>query len=148
MTDPEPIPAGMLETIQDAIIGELEDIDGVKNVAAWQGDVEGLLKMPQQMPSLNVIYQGAKFEPFDMAGEFTTAAMNFLIVLVAQNQKSRQTGAVNSYKIIEAVRGKLIGYQVSTYDFLRPIAEDLLMAEGGILAYGLIYGLKNVVVAT
>ncbi|MFA6290228.1 MAG: hypothetical protein WC637_00525 [Victivallales bacterium] len=143
----EPTP-GMLETIQDDIITELEEIEGIKTVGAWQGDVEALLKMPQKMPSLHVIYQGAKFEPFDQVGSPSISSMDFLIVLVAQNLKSRKEGSVDSYKIIEAVRDKLIGHQVADYDFLRPIQEDLLMAEGSILAYGLTYGMKNILIMT
>jgi hypothetical protein len=95
-----------------------------------------------------VIYQGAKFEPFDQVGEPTISSLDYLIVLIAQNLKSRKEGSIDSYVIIEAVRDKLIGHQIESYGFLRPVSEDLLMAEGSILAYGLIYGMNNVLVAT
>jgi phage gp37-like protein len=148
MPEPETPPAGMLETMQNAIIGELEDINGVKTVDTWQGTVDELLKTPLKMPSLHVVYQGGVFQPFEQVGQWTTCAMDFLIILIAQNQKSRQAGSVAANLIIESVRDKLIGFQIADYDFLRPIREDLLMAQGGILAYGLIYGLKNVLIAT
>ncbi|RJP59041.1 MAG: DUF1834 family protein [Deltaproteobacteria bacterium] len=138
----------MLETIQEDIIAELEDIEGVATVDAWQGDIDALLKTPQRLPSLHVIYKGAVFEPFEQAGENTTAALDFMIVLTTKNQKSRAAGSVSSYALIEAVRGKLTGHWVDDYDFLRPVTEDLIMAEGGIMVYGLVYRLSNVLVET
>jgi hypothetical protein len=139
---------GMLNIIQEDIIGELSNIEDIKTVGAWQGEVEALLKMPQKMPSLHVLYQGAKFEPFDQVGEPTISTMNYLIVLIAQNVKSRKEGSTESYKFIEAVRDKLIGHKIQDYGFLRPVQEDLLMAEGSILAYGLTYGMNNVLIPT
>ena len=138
----------MLEAIQNDIIVELGDVEGVNTVGAWQGEVDALLKMPQKMPALHVIYQGAKFEPFDQVGEPTISTLNYLIVLITQNLKGRKEGSVESYAIIEAVRNKLIGHQIESYGFLRPVQEDLLMAEGSILAYGLTYGMNNVLVNT
>jgi len=134
----------MIEDIQDAIIEELEDITGIATVGAWQGDIEDLIKTPQRLPALHVIYQGADWETFEQAGDRPTAAMDFLIVLVGKNMKSRAAGAVSCYTIIEAVRNKLIGYQVEDYDFLRPVREDLIFSEGGVLAYGLTYRMSNV----
>ena len=138
----------MIEEIQDDIIDQLETITGAATVGAWQGDIDDLLKTPQKMPSLHVLYQGADFEPFEQAGEHTTAALDFMIVLTAQNQKSRAAGSVAAYSLIEAVRGKLIGHQVADYDFLRPVREDLITTRGGILVYGLIYQLSNVLIQT
>ncbi|MFA5424692.1 MAG: hypothetical protein WC374_12635, partial [Phycisphaerae bacterium] len=65
----------MLETIQNNIIAQLTAIVGVKSANAWQGDVDSLLKMPQKMPSLHVVYQGARFEPFDQVGEPTISSL-------------------------------------------------------------------------
>lgn len=138
----------MIEEIQDDILEELRAIPGAGTVDAWQGDIEDLLKTPQKMPSLHVLYQGADFEPFEQAGECTSAAMDFMIVLMAQNQKSRAAGSVAAYGMIEAVREKLIGHQVADYDFLRPRREELILARGGILAYGMVYGLSNVLIET
>lgn len=138
----------MIEEIQDVIIEQLKMIEGVATVGAWQGEIDDLLKTPQRMPSLHVIYQGADFEPFEQVGETTAAAMDFLIVLIAQNPKSRAAGSVAAYGIIEGVREKLIGHWVKQYDFLRPMSEDLISAQGGTLVYGLRYQLSNVLIET
>ena len=51
----------MITEAQDLIITRLETIEAVKQVDAWQGDIEDLLKKPQNMPALWVIYQGCVF---------------------------------------------------------------------------------------
>lgn len=134
----------MIEDIQDDIIAELEKITSVKSVSSWQGDIEDLLKQPQKLPALHVIYQGANFETYEQAGDQPNSAMDWLIVLVGKSLKSREAGAVSCYAIIEAVRSALINHQVKDYDFLRPVKEDLILAEGGVLVYGLTYRMSNV----
>jgi len=134
----------MIETIQEAIITQLETIEGVPLVEGWQGDIEDLLKMPKRLPALYVIYQGAEFEPFEQAGDLPTAALSYVIVLIARNLKSREAGSSGCYALIEAVRTKLIGYQIEDYDFLRPVREELILAAGGVLAYGMTYQMSNV----
>ncbi|MHB8772963.1 MAG: Gp37 family protein [Syntrophales bacterium] len=129
----------MIEEIQGNIIDQLSAIVGVATVGAWQGDIEELLKTPQKMPSLHVLYQGADFDPLQNVGAYANAAMDFIIVLMVQNQKSRTEGSLDAYAVIEAVRGKLIGHAVRTNDQLRPVREDLITARGGILVYGMIY---------
>ena len=135
----------MIETIQDAIISKLEEITGVNTVGVWQGDIDDLLKTPQRLPALHVIYQGSDFEEKrTIGGDQPGFAMDFLIVLVGKSLRSREAGASSCYTIIEAVRDKLIGYQVADYDILWPVKEDLLLAEGGLLVYGLNYRMGNV----
>ncbi len=131
----------MIEEYQTGIIEELEKITGVNTVDAWQGDIEELLKSPQKLPALNVIYRGAEFEENQTDGGHT---MNFLIMLVGKNFRSRAAGAASCNTIIEAVRGKLIGLQVTGFDALWPVSEDLILARGGILAYALNYRTHNV----
>lgn len=138
----------MIETIQNDIIAQLGTIADIATVDAWQGDAEDLLRMPQRLPSLHVIYQGADFETFEQAGEHTMVAMEFLVVLTTKNQKGRAAGLASGYALIEAVRGKLIGHQVADYDFLRPVKEDLIAMMSGVLVYGLEYRLSNVLIKT
>lgn len=133
----------MIAEAQAAIIEALEAIENVKTVGVWQGDVDELVKMPQRLPALHVLYQGADFEEIKTAGGDTPGlALDFLIVLVAKNLKSREAGATSCYDVIEAVRGQLVGLTIQG-DMLWPIKEDLLFAEGGILVYGLNYRLGN-----
>ena len=104
----------MIETIQDDIITQLQKITTAASVGVWQGDIEDLLKSPQRLPALNVIYHGADFDEKKVIG--TNRAdhqMDFLIVLVSRNLKSREAGASEAYTIIEAVRNYLIGHQIS-----------------------------------
>jgi len=139
----------MITTIQGEIIKQLEKITAVASVGVWQGDIEDLLKSPQRLPALNVIYHGADFDEKKVIG--TNRAdhqMDFLIVLVGRNLKSREAGASEAYTIIEAVRNYLIGHPISPYGWLWPVREDLVMAEGGLLVYGLNYRLKTNVIAT
>jgi len=138
----------MIEEIQNNIIAQLATIAGVATVDAWQGDIEDLLKTPQKLPSLHVLYQSAVYETFEQAGENTSAALDFLVVLTTQNQKSRRAGSVASYTVIEAVRSQLVGHQIADFDFLRPVREDLITTVGGILVYGLTYRLSNVLIQT
>jgi hypothetical protein len=139
----------MIENIQDAIITQLEKITGVTAVGVWQGDIESLIKSPQRLPALHVIYQGADFEEKRVIGlNRADHTMIFLVVLIAKNVKSREAGAAASYTIIEGVRSYLIGYPVAPYGFLWPLKEDLILAEGGILVYGLTYRLRTNLIAT
>ena len=139
----------MIETIQDAIIVQLQKIAAVAGVGVWQGDIEDLLKSPQRLPALNVIYQGADFEEKRVIGQNRADhQMDFLIVLVSRNLKGREAGASEAYTIIEAVRNYLVGHQISPYGWLWPVREDLAAAEGGLLVYGLQYRLKTNVIAT
>lgn len=138
----------MIETIQDAIITELQKITGGPAVGVWQGDIEDLLKSPQRLPALYVIYQGADFEEKRVIGlNRADHTMIFMVVLIAKNVKSREAGAAASYTIIEAVRSYLIGHQIAPYGFLWPVKEDLILAEGGILVYGLTYRVKTNLIA-
>ncbi|MCK9195442.1 MAG: Gp37 family protein [Syntrophales bacterium] len=131
----------MIDEYQNGIIEQLETITSVKTVDIWQGDIEELLKTPQGLPALNVVYRGADFEEKQTDGGHT---MNFMIILVGKNVRSRKAGVSSCNAIIEAVRGVLIGYQVEGFDKLWPVSEDLMLARGGILVYALNYKTNNV----
>ena len=134
----------MIETIQDAIIAALENVEGAAAVGVWQGDIDGLLKTPQRLPSLSVIYQGADFEEKRTIGaNIAPHRMEFLVVLAAQNQRSREAGAASCYGIIEGIRSALIGLAIAPYGWLWPVKEELILAEGGLLVYGLRYRMNT-----
>jgi len=134
----------VIEDIQNAIITELQKITSVMTVGVWQGDVDELMSMPQRLPALFVIYQGAEFEEKRVIGSNRADhRMDFLIVLVCRSLKSRSDGASVAYEVIEAVRSALIGYQISGYGWLWPVKEDLVMSEGGLLVYGLTYRMNT-----
>jgi hypothetical protein len=136
----------MVETIQADIITQLETIEGVLSVAAWQGDIQDLIKTPMKLPALRVIYQSALFDEIRTggAGAQPTVTLTYLIVLLGKNLQSRQAGASACYPIMDEIRKLLIGHDVVGYDFLWPKGEDLLFAEGGLLAYGLTYSMQTI----
>jgi hypothetical protein len=134
----------MIETIQDAIIAALENVEGVAAAGVWQGDIDDLLKTPQKLPSLSVVYQGAEFgERKTIGATIALHRMVFLVVLAARNLRSREEGATACYGIIEGVRGGLIGLQIAPWGWLWPISEELILAEGGLLVYGLRYRMNT-----
>jgi hypothetical protein len=140
----------MIETIQDDIIDHLILIEAVGGRAGvWQGDIDELLKTPQRLPALFVIYQGADFAEKSVIGlNRADHTMDFLVVLIAKNAKSREAGAAACYTIIETVRSYLIGHKINPYGYLWPTKEDLILAEGGLLVYGLGYRLKTNIIAS
>ncbi|PKN71195.1 MAG: hypothetical protein CVU54_01880 [Deltaproteobacteria bacterium HGW-Deltaproteobacteria-12] len=139
----------MIETIQDDIIAQLAKISGIKSVGTWQGDIDDLLKSPQLLPALAIIYQGADFEKRAVIGiNKADLQMSFLIVLVSRNFRSREAGASSAYTIIEASRNYLIGHKIAAYGYLWPVKEELLSAEGGFLVYGLSYRISTDIIAT
>lgn len=136
----------MLSEIQTDIIQQLSSVSGVATVGVWAGDVDELLEQPQRLPAVYVVFDGADYEPYDRAGDNTTAAFDFLVIVVARHLKSRADGAATAYDIIEGVRSALIGHQVGDFDFLRPVREDLITTSGGILVYGCVYRLQHVLI--
>ncbi len=134
----------MIKEIQDSIISQLQTVAGIKTVDAWAGDIDDLLKTPKKMPSLQVIYQGCRFQVLKTLGtKRAPHDMRFLVVLIHRSLKDRKTGTEQCYQIIEDVRAKLIKYKIDPYGWLWPESEELIMAEGGIFAYGLEYILKT-----
>ena len=134
----------MIKEIQDDIIGQLQAIPSVKTVDVWQGDIEDLLKVPQKMPSLQLLYQGCSFESKKVIGaNIAPHDMTFLIVLLNKNLKNRKQGSEECYEIIESLRTKLISYKIGGYGWLWPVKEELILAGGGLLAYGLEYKIKT-----
>ena len=133
----------MITIICSDILGALSGITGVKNVDAWAGDVEALLKTPQKIPGLYLVYPGARFNPgpVTMGTVHVDTTMDFHILLVVNNLASPKGAAAIAWGIIEGVRTNLIGRQVSTYNKLWPVNEELIYSEGGLLVYSLNYSL-------
>jgi phage gp37-like protein len=135
----------MIEEIQDLLLEQLAAIPGVATVEPWEGDsIDDIMQSHLRTPALYVIYRGAMFDPYDLAGDMPMASMEYMIVLIAKNLKGRTAGASAGYTLIEGVRRRLINRQIGEYDFLRPVREDLLSVQGGLRAYGMIYQLAHV----
>lgn len=137
----------MLQEIQTAILDALSKVEDVVTLEAWAGDVDDLLEKAQRLPAVYVVFDGADYEPYDRAGDNTTAALDYLVIVVARSLRGRADATAAAYEIIEGVRSALIGCQIADYDFLRPVREDLITTAGGVLVYGLVYRLQNVLIS-
>ena len=134
----------MITEIQDDILLQLQGIAGVMTVDEWEGEVEDLIKQPNRFPGVFVIYGGADFSSKSVIGSNRADhTMEFAVIVIARNLRSRTEGARTCYGIIEAVRTKLIGHVIGNYGPLWPVGEELLFVEKGTLAYGLKYELKT-----
>jgi len=133
----------MISSICTAIIGAITGLTGVKTVGAWAGDVEVLLKIPQSLPGLYLVYPGATFEPGPVAMGTVNVdtVMQFQILLIVSSLKSPSSAAITAWGIMESVRTQLIGRQILTYNKLWPVNEELVFSEAGLLVYGLNYSL-------
>lgn len=133
----------MLSTIASDILDQLAGVTGAKSIGLWAGDIADLLKSPQNLPGLYLLYQDAKFEaPVTMGSRDYDIATRWQVVVVAASRKSPGDAATSAWSLIESVRELLIGHQVSTYNKLWPESEELLFAENGVLVYGLTYSLE------
>lgn len=133
----------MISAICSDIITAVTGITGVKTVGAWAGDVDALLQLPQNLPGVFVVYQGAQFSeaPATMGTASVDTGMQFQIIVIVHSLKAATDAALTAWTIIEAVRTALIGRQILTYNKLWPTSEDLIFSEGGLLVYGLNYSL-------
>lgn len=135
----------MIEDIQNEIVEQLEKIEDVPTVSAWQGDINDLLKTPQKLPALRVIFQEALFdEKNTIGGDQPALTLNYLVVLVGKNLRRRDAGGEACYPIIGKTLGALTGHNVPGYDYLWPRRVDLIFAEGGILAYGMTFSMYTI----
>ncbi|NPU85552.1 MAG: hypothetical protein HPY65_13830 [Syntrophaceae bacterium] len=136
----------MIQEIINDILTQLTGIEGVATADAWQGDLKELLKQPKKIPALYAVYEGCTFGENQIVGGIQAPCnLDFLVLLIGGNLKGRAQAASTCYPFIEAVRSALTGHEVSPYGNLWPLREELVLAEGGILAYGLTYRMNNVI---
>lgn len=130
----------MLTATSDAIVTALKTLIGIQLVGEWAGEIEDLLKTVQPLPSLHVVYAGAKFagEPSALGSRSAPHQMVWTVVLLSKNLRNPGTNALEAYAHIEAVRAKLIKCPVAD-GWLWPVREGLILAKNGILGYGLDY---------
>ena len=135
----------MIQEIIDSIITTLAGIpDVVGEIDQFAGDIDELAKKPKRLPALWVIYDGANFEDRKvMDGVLVDHTMQFSVVVIVKNHRSRADGAEACHNIIEAVRNRLIGLVMGDYGELWPVRENLVAATGPLLVYGLSYRLKT-----
>lgn len=135
----------MIQDIIDSIETALTGTTGiVGEIAQFAGDIGDLVKKPKRLPALWIIYDGADFNAREVVdGDYAGHTMQFTIVLLAKNHRSREDGAEACHAIIEAVRAKLIGLLIGTYGELWPVRERLIDASGPLLVYGLSYSIKT-----
>ena len=134
-----------IEQIEDIIIGVIHDnVTGIKKCDSWPGeigDIEEILKTPQKLPSLWVIYGGCKFgEKRVIGGNLVALDMSFVLALVTNSLRSRKDGSRGAYELIEDIRSHMTGTILSPVrGCLWPVEEKLLLIKGGSIIYGLEY---------
>jgi phage gp37-like protein len=135
----------MIQEIIDDIISALVGIpDVVGEIDQFAGDINELAKKPKRLPALWVVYDGADFEDRKVDdGVLVDHTMQFSVVLISKNHRSRADGAEACHGIIEAVRDRLIGLVIGQYGELWPLREHLIAATGPLFVYGLTYRLKT-----
>lgn len=135
----------MISAICSDLISALAGIAGVKTVGAWAGDVDAILRSPQSLPGVYLVYERSAFAsaPASMGTVKVDTAMSFQVLVIVNSLKSASDGALIAWGIIEGVRGKLIGRQVLTHNKLWPVNEELVFSESGLLVYGLNYTLDT-----
>jgi hypothetical protein len=135
----------MIEAILNDIMEGLRAIEGMAEVDLWQGEIEDLMTKPKRLPGFYPIYQGAEFdEKIVIGANVARLRMEFQIVLIAQNLRSRAAGAITCFDLIEAARAVLIGRKIAPYGMLWPVKEDLIAVVSGTQVYGLTYRMKDV----
>lgn len=136
----------MIQDIIDDIATALTGTPGIVGTPGqYIGDLGELAKKPKRLPALWLIYDGADFVAREVVdGIYSGHTMQFTVVLIAKNHRSRADGAEACHTIIEAVRSRLIGLLLDDYDAeLWPVNERLIDASGPLLVYGLSYQIKT-----
>ena len=135
----------MIQEIIDSIITALDGTPDVTGeIDQFAGDIDELAKKPKRLPALWVVYDGANFEDRKiMDAVQVDHTMQFSVILIVKNHRSRSDGAEACHGIIESVRSRLIGLVMGDYGELWPVRENLVAATGPLLVYGLSYRLKT-----
>ncbi|PID40655.1 MAG: hypothetical protein CR984_02050 [Proteobacteria bacterium] len=131
------------ETIDD-IITALTGTPGIQGAPEqFAGNINDLAKKPQRLPALWVVYNGASFESRRTEAILARHTMQFSVILIAKNHRSRADGAEACHPIIEAIRPRLFGRLVTDVGELWPEREQLISAVGPLFVYGLNYKIET-----
>ena len=133
----------MIQDIIDDICTALVDTPNVVSPAEqYTGEIADVVRHARQLPALRVIYDGANFNGREVEAVSAYHTMQFTVVLIAKNHRSREDGAEACHTIIEDVRTRLIGRLVDDdIGELWPVRETLIDANGPLLVYGLSYNI-------
>lgn len=134
----------MIIDIQNGIINRLESITEVKTFGVWQGNVQGLLQQTAQHPSIYVIYEGGRYgDKKTIGGIYADIDMTYNVISITQNERGTADRANDAYEILEAIREKLIGYEIAPYGYLWPISEQLQYAMNSTFLYSSLFKIKT-----
>ncbi|WP_321367587.1 Gp37 family protein [uncultured Desulfuromusa sp.] len=132
----------IIET-SETILKRLKEIDGPKTIDDWGGEIDDLIKQAAKLPGLFVVYSGARFGPKENIGDNNAAhADTWTIVVIDKNLRGMDAAAVGCYELIQAVRDKLIGFDVGDA-WLWPNSEDLFYNAKGKMAYACTYMIET-----
>lgn len=133
----------IIET-SEAILTRLKEIDGLKNIDDWGGEIDTLIKSAANLPGMFLVYSGAVFGQKELMGGGNIAPHNdtWTVVIIDKNLRGVDAAASGCYELIQKVRNKLIGFQIGE-DWLWPISEDLIFSEKGKMAYACTYKIET-----
>ena len=134
----------MIQESIDSIIAALTGISEITGeIDQFAGDIEELEKKPKRLPALWVVYDGASFQDRETEEVRADHTMQFSVILIVKNHRSRKDGAEACHGIIEGVRDRLLGLVIGDGE-LWPIRERLAVASGPLLVYQLSYKLEDI----
>ncbi len=127
----------------EAILNRLKEIDGPKTIDDWGGEIDDLIKQVAKLPGLFVVYSGARFAPKTGIGNNQAEhADTWTMVVIDKNLRGNDAAATGCYTLIQAVRKKLIGFDIGE-GWLWPSSEDLILSEKGKMAYACTYMIET-----
>ncbi|MCF6267631.1 MAG: DUF1834 family protein [Desulfuromusa sp.] len=132
----------ILET-SEAILSRLKEIDGPKTCEDWGGEIDDLIKQVAKLPGMFVVYSGARFAPkSSISNNLAEHADTWDIIVIDKNLRGKDAAASGCYVLVEAVREKLIGFEIGDA-WLWPISEDLIYSKKGKMAYACTYMIET-----
>jgi len=128
-----------IEQTSSTILNRLKEIQGVKTCDDWGGEIDDLLKKAHTMPGLFLVYGGAQFGPKEVIdNDQATLFDRWIVVATDKNLRAADAAATGCYRLLDAVRKKLIGFDYGG-GWLWPVSENLIYSAGGMMAYACEY---------
>jgi hypothetical protein len=128
-----------IDEISDVVLTRLGGVPGAKTVAEWGPDIEALAATTAKLPALFVLYSGTRFRPRQSYDQGQAAHDDtWTVVAIDQNLRGNAEVASGCYRLIEAVRAELTGFDTGD-GRLWPVVETLVFSGGTRLGYALEY---------
>jgi len=131
-----------IDEIEDAIIVALKaKMTYLKHCDTYGGElVDALPRYAGPLPAVFAEYAGRHFEGEDAEDQLFSAPWRFNVYVAASNLRSEKfgrRGTTGCYTMLKDAKEALVGKTVGLLDFLpfKPIDEQIILNEGGLVAY-------------